>query len=452
MLKKNEITELVITDITNEGNGVGRTSDGCAVFVPMTAVGDKINAKIVKPLTNYAYGIIDEFLEKSDSRIEVDCPVFKRCGGCMFRHISYEEELRIKHKWVYDHIKKFGKMDIEPMPVLSTYHIDEYRNKAQYPVKRDKNGNVVIGFYARRTHEIIPYTDCKLQPKVFADILNTVKTYIEKYNVSVYDEREHRGLIRHIYLRQAQKSGEIMLCIVINGDDIPHKQQFISSVKGVCPDIVSVVLNINKAKTNVILGKDCLTIYGKNTISDTLCDVNVKLSAQSFYQVNREAAEMLYKKAAEFAGLTGEEILLDLYCGAGTIGLSMASQVKKLIGVEIVPQAVENAKQNAADNGVKNAEFFCDDASGAAKRLLDEGLRPSVIVVDPPRKGCSEDVLRTIDSMNPDRIVMISCNSATMARDCAVLSQMGWNIEKIQPVDMFPRTGHVECIVLLSKI
>ncbi len=451
MFKKNEFVELDIVDITNEGSGVGRTEDGFAVFVPMTAVGDRVRVKIVKPLKNYAYGIVDAIIIKSDTRTDTDCPVFRRCGGCMFRHISYEEELRIKHKWVRDNLKKLGGIDIEPMPVISSNCQNEYRNKAQYPVKRDKDGKVVIGFYARRTHDIIPCTACRLQPEVFENIIATVKQYIEKYNISVYDEKTHTGLVRHIYLRRAEISGEIMVCLVINGHDIPHKRQFLAMLTAVDKNIVSVVLNFNTVRTNVILGKKSLTIYGKDTISDTLCGVNVNLSPLSFYQVNRTAAEMLYNKAAEFAELSNNDILLDLYCGAGTIGLSMADRVKKLIGVEIIPQAIDNAKQNAADNGIKNAEFFCGDASDAAKMLLENGVRPNIVIVDPPRKGCAKDVLETIDSMSPDRIVMISCNSATMARDCAILESMGWEVKKVQPADLFPRTGHVETVCLLSR-
>ena len=450
MLQKNQIIPLTITDITHQGQGVGH-HEGIAVFVPMTAVGDQLKVRVVKVLKNYCFGKVEEILSPSPNRVENDCPVYRRCGGCSFRHLSYEEEQRFKNNWVFENFRRIGGVDLPQVPLLPSPKEEGYRNKAQFPVQK-KDGKVAIGFYAPRSHEVIPCVDCRLQPPSFARILTEIQGFLERENISIYDETTGKGLVRHIYLRYGEVTGEIMVCLVINGKSLPKEGHLVKRLLEVEPGIASVILNTNTKNTNVILGKECRTLYGKDHITDLLCDVKVDISPLAFYQVNRSSAENLYRKAAEFAALTGEETLVDLYCGAGTIGLSMAGQVKELIGVEIIPEAVENARSNARKNGVKNARFLCADASQAATALADEGIRPDVVVVDPPRKGCDLPVLEAIARMAPSRVVYISCNSATAARDCAEFAKLGYRAVKAQAVDLFPRTCHVETVVLLSKL
>ncbi len=450
MLQKNDLIPLTIVDITNEGAGVGRC-DGMAIFVPGTAVGDELTVRVVKVLKKYAYGIVHEILSPAPCRITDGCPVSRQCGGCCLRHISYPEELRIKEGWVTEHFRRIGGIDAPTLPIQGSPAQTGYRNKSQYPVRLGEDGKVKIGFFAARSHRIVENLSCALQPDFFGDILALIKDFLEEYKTPIYHEETHQGLVRHIFLRWGEKTGEIMVCLVINGRALPHADVLVSRLTERFPAIASVQLNHNTAKTNVILGQNGTVLYGKPTISDILCGVKVELSPLSFYQVNRSGAEMLYGIGADFAQLTGNEVLLDLYCGAGTIGLSMADRVKEVIGVEIVEPAVKNAIENAKRNGIHNARFFCDDAAGAARRLAAEGLRPDVIVLDPPRKGCEASLFDTIDEMAPERVVMISCNSATAARDAAILCEKGYRVDRLQAVDMFPRTQHVECVVLLCR-
>ncbi|MDD3193970.1 MAG: 23S rRNA (uracil(1939)-C(5))-methyltransferase RlmD [Oscillospiraceae bacterium] len=451
MLQKNDLISLTITDITNEASGVGRY-EGMAVFVPGTAVGDCLEVRIVKVLKSYAYGIVERMLAPSSDRAEDRCPVSRQCGGCSLRHISYEAECRIKESWVTEHFRRIGGIALTPLPIQPSPAQSGYRNKAQYPVRRGADGRVQIGFFAPRSHRVIENLFCDLQPRFFGEILKWIQHFLEEYQISVYDEDTHRGLVRHLFLRWGEKTGETMVCLVVNGQSLPHASTFVQQLTAAFPQIVSIQLNINPAKTNVILGAECQVLYGKPTISDILCGIRLELSPLSFYQVNRSGAEKLYGIAAEFAGLTGQDVLLDLYCGAGTIGLSMASQVKEVIGVEIVEAAVQNAKENAQRNGIQNARFLCDDAAGAAQTLAREGLRPNIVLLDPPRKGCDAAVLAAIGQMAPDRVVMISCNSATAARDAAILCQGGYEATRLQAVDMFSRTAHVETVVLMSRV
>ncbi len=447
MYAKNDLVELSIIDITDEGNGVGKI-DGFAVFVPGTAIGDRLRVKLVKIQKNFAYGIVEEILSPSLDRIPVDCGVYRQCGGCSLRHISYQAELQIKQNWVEQHLKRIGGIDAPVLPIIGSPRQDGYRNKAQYPVRME-DGELRLGMFGKRSHRVIPCIDCRLQPPEFESILKTIRNFCLEWKISIYNEEKHFGLLRHVYLRSAQATGEIMVCLVINGVSLPHSGELVDRLRAACPSVASVVVNRNREKTNVILGQHCQTLWGKDTIADVLCGVRVNLSPLSFYQVNREGAEQLYRVAAEFAGLTGRELLLDLYCGAGTIGLSMARRVRELVGVEIIPQAVENARRNAQENGIENARFLCDDAKGAAASLRREGLTPDVVVLDPPRKGCAPEVLEAVSGMNPDRIVMVSCNSATLARDLAALRTLGYHTVKAQPVDMFPCTSHVETVVQL---
>ena len=449
MLKKNQIEEAEITAMSSDGNGIAKI-DGMVVFVPYTAVGDKLKIRIVKVQKNYSFGIIEEILQPSPDRVDDHCPVYKKCGGCAFRHISYEAELRHKAEFVQSNLRRLGGLDPVMLPITPSPLVQGYRNKAQYPI-REYDGKIEAGFFAKRSHRVISCASCDLQPAFFEQILEYTKQFLEEYHISAYDEQTGKGKVRHLYIRYGEVSGEVMVCLVVNSERLPHAAEYVEGLLKVCPQVVSVVLNINREQNNVILGQKCITLYGKDTIEDTLCDVRFELSPLSFYQVNRQAAEKLYRLAAEMAQFEGNELLIDLYCGAGTIGLSMASKVRELIGVEIVPDAVENAKENAKRCGVENARFICADAKEAAAQLAAENLHPDVIVVDPPRKGCDLEVLQAIAAMAPKRLVMISCNSASLARDCKELEALGYHLEKAAPVDLFPRTTHVETVVLLSK-
>ncbi|MBE6845502.1 MAG: 23S rRNA (uracil(1939)-C(5))-methyltransferase RlmD [Ruminococcus sp.] len=448
-LKKNQIVELEITDITSDGNGVGRY-ESMAVFVPETAVGDLLRVKIVKVLKSYCFGIVDEIISPSPDRVHTDCPHFPKCGGCSFRHISYESEAKLKEKFVYDAFTRIGKIQTEFMPVLSCEASDRYRNKAQYPVGISDEGNI-CGFYAKRSHRIMSGYDCRLLPENFGRISEFITEYTNKNNIRGYDEKNGSGVLRHIFIRQGYHSKELMICFVVKKDIAQRLMPLCERLKEKFEETKSIVMNINPDNTNVILGKRTVNLYGNGCISDTMCGNVIDIAPEAFYQVNTNQAERLYAQATEFAEFKGDELLLDLYCGAGTIGLSMADRVKKLVGVEIIPQAVENAKKNAEINGVENAEFICADAGMAAKQLAKKGLKPDVVVLDPPRKGCDADTLEAVVSMSPQKIVMISCNPATAARDCGVLCEKGYKAQKVRAVDLFPRTTHVECVVLMSR-
>ena len=450
MIIKNQEYTVHIIGMTNEGNGVGKI-DGFTVFVPLTTVGDKVRVKIVKVCSNYCYAGLEEILESSSDRIPIDCDAFSQCGGCVYRHISYESELRLKQQQVQDAFERIGGISTDYLPICGSEKISGYRNKSQYPLAVDIEGKPYAGFYAMRSHRIVPCERCLLLPDQFESIKRKILDFIAENDISIYDEKTGKGLIRHIYLRHAEKTGEIMVVLVCTRKRLPHADRLIEILSS-DPNIASIVVNVNEKNTNVILGESCFVLYGKEQICDVLCSNKINISPLSFYQVNRNQAEKLYEIAKDFAGLTGSEILVDLYCGAGTIGLSMAKQVKQLIGVEIIPQAIENAKENAAQNGISNAEFICADAAKATQMLLWRQLSPDVVVVDPPRKGCGESVVRDIVVMKPKKVVMISCNPATAARDCAMFQEQGYCCVKVQPVDLFPRTAHVETVVLLSKL
>ncbi|MEM1486194.1 23S rRNA (uracil(1939)-C(5))-methyltransferase RlmD [Oscillospiraceae bacterium PP1C4] len=449
MPRKNEIITLEITDITHEGSGVGHL-DGMAVFVPESAVGDQLSVRLVKVNKTHCFGKIEQIITPSPDRIKSDCTVSKRCGGCVFRHVTYDAELRYKQQFVQSNLRRIGKFELELEPIVPSPQQDGYRNKAQYPVRIQKNG-LCAGFFAPRTHEVIDCHDCKLQPASFQNILETALDFVREYNISIYDETTGNGLLRHVYLRQGQRSGELMVCLVVNGSSIPHTKKLVESLLCRHAEIVSILLNENTRNTNVILGSKTHVLYGKPFISDTLCDVKFDISPLAFYQVNSLGAEQLYSIAADYAALTGNETVIDLYCGAGTIGLSLAHRCKEVIGVEIIPQAIENAKENASKNDIKNARFFCSDATEASARMAREGTCPDVVILDPPRKGCELSVLESVVKMNPQRIVMISCNSATLARDCAALAERGYTPQRCRAVDMFPRTAHVETIIMMTK-
>lgn len=451
-LRKNDIISLEISGMTSEGSGVGR-HEGMAVFVAGTAVGEVISCKIIKVAKKYAIGKIEKIITASPHRIEPDCPVYKSCGGCVFRHISYDEELKIKRQRVIDAVKRIGGFDKELVgEIIGAKSPDSYRNKAQLPVGLDREGNYIAGFYAWRSHRIIDCGECKLQPEIFSQVIKIFKLWCETFKPEPYDETSHRGLLRHLYLRYGQSSGELMAALVLNGDKIKGELELAKMLSDEIEGFKSLIVNVNREKTNVILGKKCRTVWGKDYITDTLCGLKFNISPLSFYQVNHDQAERLYSIAADYAGLCGEEVLLDLYCGTGTIGLTMANRVKKLIGVEVIPQAVENAKENARLNNINNAEFICADAAKAAEKLNADGVKPDVIIVDPPRKGLTPELIETIAQLNPDRVVYVSCDCATMARDLKLFGEYNYTPKKLTPVDMFPRTGHVETVVLMSKV
>ena len=448
-LKKNQDIEIEITGITTEGSGVGHY-DGIAVFVPNTATGDVIDCHIIKTKKNYAIGKINSILKASSARIIPDCDVFSKCGGCAFRHMNYTAECEMKKQRVVDAFSRLSHIEITPEEIIKSGRENRYRNKAQYPVRLERD-KLNIGFFAQNSHRVIDCRDCLLQPKEFGKIVSAFEKWIQKNNISVYNEETHKGLLRHIYIRKAFETNQIMVCAVINGHNLPKKDDLIVSILKATDNIASITVNENTNDSNVILGKKCYTIWGSDFIEDILCGIKVRISPLSFYQVNRDQAEKLYNKAFEYAELTENDTLLDLYCGAGTIGLSMAKKIKSLIGVEIIPEAIEDAKINAEINNIHNAEFICGDAPEAAKILAARGIRPDVIIVDPPRKGCAAELLETINEMNPDRLVYISCDPATLARDCAILKEKGYEVQKVTPVDMFPKTSHVETVVKLSK-
>ncbi len=443
-IKKNECYELEITGVTSEGNGVGRL-DGFAIFVPETTVGDIVLVKIVKILKSYGFGIIEKIIKPSSNRVEVDCDCYKQCGGCTYRHITYEAELAIKQEYVANSFKRIGAIGLACNNIIASEIENEYRNKAQYPVGKNKDGNIVSGFYAKRSHRIINCEQCKLQPKDFSDIQSIVINFLNEQKISVYDEESNKGLVRHIYVRKAESTGEIMVCIVVTNANIPNTDKLCDELKKGNSNITSIIINVNSKPTNVILGNQCKIIYGNDYITDIICSIKIKISPLSFYQVNKKQAEVLYNTAIDYANL------IDLYCGTGTIGLISANKVKQVIGIEIISQAIQNANENAITNNITNARFICADASEATKQLLEEGISPNVVIVDPPRKGLENDVIEAIVNMSPERVVMVSCNPATAARDANLLEKSGYKVTKITPVDMFPRTTHVETVILMTR-
>ena len=453
-LQKNQILTLRIERLSSDGSGVAHSADGEAVFVPGTAPGDEARVRIVKDCGRYAFGILDELLTPSPDRIPLDCPVAGPCGGCSLRHLDYAAELRAKQESVLDAFRRIGGLEVPVLDILPSPEVDRYRNKVQFPVGVDKNGAPCIGFYAGRTHRIVPCPDCKLQPGVLNEIGNALCAFFAQQGIRPYDEQSGKGLVRHIFLRRGAHSGQIMVCLVCTRAKLPHAEQLCTALREQFPAISTILLNVNAKNTNVILGGENHILYGPGYIEDTLCGVPVRLGPLSFYQVNTLAAERLYGVAAQYAQLTPDDTLLDLYCGMGTIGLSMADQCRELIGVEIVPEAIESAKANAARMGetvAAKSRFFCADAGQAATQLAAEGLHPDIVMLDPPRKGCDEATLSAVVRMAPRRVVYVSCNPATAARDAAWLEKNGYHAEKVQPVDLFPRTKHVETVVLLSK-
>ncbi len=447
MMKKNDIIDLKITDITDTGNGVGR-ADNIVVFVPQTAVGDVAKVKIIKVNKNYSVGKVIDITEPSKHRISIDCPCFSKCGGCSFRHIDYDCELSLKQKRVEDCIRRIAKVDASPCQIVFEDTVNRYRNKAQFPV--GEGGTV--GLYAPRSHRIIPVTDCLLQPQIYEKIVVAFKKWVGDNRVPDYDEVCKRGLLRHLYIRSNKDETEIMVVIVCNGSEIPGKTALISYLSEAVGDrLKSVYLNVNTKDNNVILGEKNILLYGEKYITDTICGISVRISPNSFYQVNRNMAELLYKKVREYAEPEGKTVV-DLYCGTGTIGLTMAKECKSLYGVEIVKEAVDDALQNAKENGIDNAEFICGDALAAADRLSQKGIKPDIVILDPPRKGCDSRLIEIVaNGFSPEKVVYVSCDPATLARDVAVFGEFGYKLIEYTPFDLFPRTNHVETVSVLSR-
>ena len=448
MLTKNQIYETVITDYTTEGQGVAHI-EGCAVFVPNAVAGERVKVRVTLVRKTWAAGKITEILEKSPHRVNRACPVAKLCGGCTCWHKDYEEECRLKAERVKNCLNRIGGENLEEVPILAAPTCEGYRNKAQYPVAWEK-GRAYAGFFKEGTHEVVQMDRCRILPQETDWVKAIVMDYVNKNKVSVYDEATHRGLLRHIYVRRGAVSGQILVCLVVNGDGLPKLPALIEALKAV-PGFTTLVLSVNTRKGNAVLGDKFVTLYGPGYIEDTLCGLNFRLSARSFYQVNHAQAQRLYETAIAMAGITKNDLVLDLYCGVGTITLAMASAAGKVMGVEVVPQAIEDARDNARRNGIENAEFFCADAGAAALELEQKGIRPDIITVDPPRKGLNSDAIEAIDRMNPKRLVYISCDPATLARDTALLKERGFRLEKAIAADLFPRCSHVETVVLLSK-
>ena len=443
-LAKNQEHIVAIEGYGEDGMGVARI-DGRVVFVHGALRGETCRVLILKTLKSVAFAKVLEVIEPSGARVESDCPYFPRCGGCTYRHMSYEEELRLKKQRVQDNLARIGGSAVVVEEILGAADTLRYRNKAQYPVSKDGR----VGFYRARTHEVIECEQCLLVKSEADAAAEALREYMRRCRVAGYDEKTGRGLVRHLYVR-SNATGESLICVLVNGDRLPKEDRLVTLLRDACPECAGIVLGTNTKKGNVILGDRYRTLWGSDRLEDTLCGKTFRLSVPSFYQVNRVQAERLYAKTIEFADLTGQETVLDLYCGAGTITLALSDHAKKVLGAEIVPEAIDDARENAARNGVKNAEFFCGDASDVAKKLARENLRPNVITVDPPRKGLAADVVESITEMQPGRVVYVSCDSATMARDVKRLADLGYTARRACAVDMFPRVDHVETVVLLS--
>lgn len=480
-IKKNDKFVITIEDMSEDGAGIGKL-DGYIWFVKDALIGDVIEASAMKMKKNYGFARLVRVIEAAPGRVEAKCPVARSCGGCQMQELSYAEQLKFKERKVYNHLKRIGglehlylpgempdhlagdtsamctendtqKTPIEMEPIIGMEHPWRYRNKAQFPIGTDKNGNPIAGFYAGRTHSLIPVPelDCLLGCEENQKLLGIVLDFMKEFGVSAYDEGTHRGLVRHVLLRKGFASGELMVCLVINGNKLPHAETFVERMKEA--GVASVSLSVNKEKTNVIMGLEIINLYGPGYITDKIGNIEYRISPLSFYQVNPVQTEKLYGTALEFADLSGGETVWDLYCGIGTISSFLAQKAGKVYGVEIIPEAIDDARANAERNGIKNVEFFV----GKAEEVLPEQYEKNqiyadVIVVDPPRKGCDSVCLDTILKMAPKKVVYVSCDSSTLARDVKYLCENGYEVKRVRPVDMFPMSGHVECVTLLQRV
>ncbi len=460
-MKKNDVVTVTVEDMGIAGEGIGKV-DGYTLFIKDAVIGDMVEAKIMKAKKNYGYARLMKIIRPSQYRVEPKCPAARQCGGCQIQAMSYDKQLEFKEQKVKNNLMRIGGIPGEVLdsvlePACGMEQPYRYRNKAQYPVGRDKNGSLIAGFYAGRTHQIIPCQDCSLGVEVNSDILRMILEFMEKYQIEPYDEERHKGLVRHILLRYGFATGEIMVCLVLNGRKLPHAKELtgrLSEIRG----MTSITVSVNTEKTNVIMGGEIITLWGQDYITDYIKDVKYQISPLSFYQVNPVQTRKLYETALQYAGLTENETVWDVYCGIGTISLFLAQKAGKVYGVEIVPQAIEDAKKNAEINGMDNVEFYVGKAEEILPKFYadyaashpGQQARADVMVVDPPRKGCEESVLDTMVQMQPQRIVYVSCDSATLARDVKYLRERGYELEKGRVVDMFPQTCHVETVVMLS--
>lgn len=444
-IQKNDFIDAVFEDLTHEGAGVAKI-DGYPIFVPFGLPGERAKIKITKVNKGYAFGRLMELIEASPERVEPPCPIYKQCGGCQLQHLSYEGQLKAKEKMVREVLSRIGKLpDVPVHPVLGMEEPWNYRNKAQVPVG-EMEGGLVAGFYAKRSHEIVNMEECLIQVSHNDDTIQAVKNICEKHGVSAYDERNHKGILRHIMVRHGKVTGEIMVVLVTRTAELTHKKAIVEEIVRSVPGLKSIIQNINSMKTNVILGNKTNVLWGDEVIHDYIGDIRFAISPRSFYQVNPEQTKILYDKALEYAELSGDETVIDAYCGIGTISLFLAKKARKVYGVEIVPEAIEDAKKNAVLNGITNVEFAVGEAETVIPNWYKEGINADVLVVDPPRKGCDENLLQTIAAMKPKRVVYVSCNPGTLARDLRYLEDNGYKTVEVQPVDMFPQTMHCEAV------
>ena len=444
-LEKGSIYTAVIDGYSSEGLGIARVN-GAVVFVPHAVRGEEIDLRITKVMKTSCAGEIVKIHDPSPERMEPECPYAGKCGGCAYRHLTYPEELWAKRQRVQDALTRIGGLELTVEEILGAKNPEHYRNKSQYPVGADGS----IGFFQARTHKVVPIRRCLIQTEAADRTAQAVGEWMRRYKISAYDETTGKGLVRHVCVRVNRK-GESLCCVVVNGNKVPREPELAAYVTAAVPHTVGVLLNSNTRRGNVVLGDKYRTLFGRNYLMDTLCGLEFKLSMPSFYQVNRDQAEVLYGKALEFAGLTGNETVLDLYCGIGTITLCLAKAAKRVIGAEIVPPAIRDAKENALRNHIENAEFFCGDAADIAAKLESDGLRPDVVTVDPPRKGLAPEVIASVAAMGPEKVVYVSCDPATLGRDVKIFREFGYEAKRAAAVDMFPGTAHVETVVLLSR-
>ncbi|WP_377891694.1 23S rRNA (uracil(1939)-C(5))-methyltransferase RlmD [Alkalihalobacillus sp. R86527] len=446
---KNDIVDVEFKDLSHDGAGVAKV-EGYTLFVPYGIPGEIAKVKVVKTKKGYGFGKIVEVLEESEERNTPPCPIFYKCGGCQTQHITYESQLKFKQKQVKDVMERIGKIDVPIHEVLGMEDPWRYRNKAQVPVG-EEGGKIVAGFYQQRSHKIIDMDQCLIQEQENDRVLEVVKGIAEKYGIRAYDERSHRGTLRHVVAKYGKQTKDVMVVLVTKQKDLPNRKNIIRDITKQVPGVKSIVQNINPKRTNVIFGDETRVLWGNDYIYDTIGDIKFAISARSFYQVNPDQTKVLYDQALRYAGLTGEETVIDAYCGIGTISLFLAQKAKKVYGVEIVPEAIEDAKRNAELNGITNAEFEVGEAETIIPMWKKKGIKPDVFVVDPPRKGCDESLLETILDMNPKKVVYVSCNPATLARDLRILEDGGYETKEVQPVDMFPHTTHVECVAVIER-
>ena len=454
-MKKNDMVKVTIEDIGVNGEGIGKV-DGYTLFIKDAVIGDVVEAKVTKAKKNYGYARLVNIADESEFRVTPRCDVARQCGGCQIQAMSYARQLEYKNEKVRNNLIRLGGVPQELLdevmePVCGMEEPYRYRNKAQFPVGTDREGNIITGFYAGRTHQIIPHMDCAIGRAENKEILNIIISFMKEFGLSPYDETSHKGLVRHILIRTGYRSGEIMVCLVINGNGVPHGDILAERLAEI-PGMTSVTYSVNREKTNVIMGREAGLLWGQAYITDYIGDIKYQISPLSFYQVNPVQTERLYETALEYAGLHGDETVWDLYCGIGTISLFLAQKAKHVYGVEIVPQAIEDAKKNAQINGIENARFYVGKAEDVLpEKYENDGIQADIIVVDPPRKGCEESVLHTMVKMQPERIVYVSCDSATLARDVKYLRGSGYEVKRVKAVDMFPHTGHVETVAMLMR-